>query len=187
MSAIPTLNELMQQIESGSYYGKEFDSNNPNVETDASLIATKPKEIPSLESVMQSINIENVDNLNDIKAEDAPYDQAAFLATRRRLMIDRYSSEFGSNVEDRNEPRVKPSGFWQTLLPGVGTPGPLFKNTESDVRNVMNYGIEKLDGDTSVAYDDADSLMMDLYNLQQEFPDMMDTDEGKALIESASS
>ena len=109
--------------------------------------------------------------------DEAPLDGPAFLAQEKRRILDRYSSEFGTAEDNPDEPRTGSKGFFQALLPrGFG------KNTVSDARGMVNYGVDKLGGDTSVAYNDADLLMMDVYRLQKQNPDLMETEEGKELI-----
>ena len=123
-------------------------------------------------------NIESSVSLDSI-INAAPLDGPALLAQRKREMLNRYSSEFGRPQENINEPRTGSSGFFDALIPEG-----IFKNTKTDYRNITNtldeFGNQELRKEPGL--NDASLLLKEVYDLQKEFPDLMETEEGKALI-----
>ena len=175
MNAIPTLDDVLDNNTAAPV----ADTVTPMVsEEPATDIIPIQNKAPTLDDVLASDNIVGKSNLDDFNVSDAPIDGAAWLAQWKRTQLDNTSSEFGTAQDDRNEPRIGTTGFWQSLLPrGTG------KNTVSDFNNLENWGHKTFGREELVGPNDADQLLEKVYRLQKERPDLMQTDEGKALIE----
>ena len=115
------------------------------------------------------------DDLNEI-GKDLPLDPVSTIPRLRRQFINKYSSEFGPNVDDPNEIRSYPDenmGFFERILPEG-----FMKNTAADFRAANQ--VLNVEGSRKPKYTDADLMMQDLRTLVKNEPELMASEEGEA-------
>jgi len=110
-----------------------------------------------------------------ITVDDSSLDRDALFAQKLRQIADTYSSAYGLPPEESiNEPRSQATGFWESF----NIAGEL-KNLRADVQNVTNMVTDEFGDPAGRKMNQSDQMMQELYRMEKEFPEQMETKEGQ--------